>query len=63
MPEIVWITADSVSGYYMVCRFNGAPLTRVFPDGKTADGGEHCLKDITEIPSASRLSTLLAEYG
>lgn len=26
----------AVSGYYAVCRFNGAALTHVLPDGKTA---------------------------
>ena len=32
----------AVSGYYVVYRFCGAPLTYVFPDGKTCIRTEFC---------------------
>ena len=34
-----------MSGYYAVCRFNGAALTHVLPDGKAARKTVCCLRE------------------
>ena len=59
----------AVSGYYVVYGFCGAPLTHVFPDGKTCNrmefGGRQRMvfERRNGVPVRTSLSTLLAEHG
>ena len=59
----------AVSGYYVVYGFCGAPLTHVFPDGKTCirtEFGRRRRKAFERwngVSVRTRLSTLLAEHG
>ena len=51
----------AVSGYYVVYGFCGAPLTHVFPDGKTCIRTEFGRRNRVLVRTS--LSTLLAEHG